>query len=69
MMKTLNCPAMRFIEGGDEMKAFSVAFRDKATGKLYGGVVDHTELCRLSNLETITICCVREIPLDKSVNL
>lgn len=51
------------------MKAFSVAFRDKATGKLYGGVVDHTELCRLSNLETITICCVREIPLDKSVNL
>jgi hypothetical protein len=47
------------------MKAFSVVFRDKATDKLFGGVVDHTELCRLSNLETIKICCVREIPLDK----
>lgn len=44
------------------MKAFSIAFRDKATNKLYGGVVDHSELCRLSNLDTIKICCVREIP-------
>lgn len=51
------------------MKAFSVVFRDKETDKLHGGVVDHSELCRLSNLETITICCVREIPLDKSSNL
>ena len=43
------------------MKAFSVVFRDKATDKLYSGVVDQAELCRLSNLETIKICCVREI--------
>ena len=44
------------------MKMFSVTFRDKATDKLYGGVVDHSELCRLSNLDTIKICCVCEIP-------
>ena len=51
------------------MKAFSVTFRDKATDKLYGGVVDQTELCRLSNLDSIYICCVREIPLDNADNL
>ena len=51
------------------MKAFSVVFRDKETDKLHGGVVDHSELCRLSNLETIKICCVREIPIDKSASL
>lgn len=51
------------------MKAFSVVFRDKATDKLYSGVVDHAELCRLSNLETIKICCVREMPLDKYPSL
>lgn len=51
------------------MKAFSVVFRDKETDKLYGGVVDHSELCQLSNLETIKICCVREISIDKSANL
>ena len=43
------------------MKAFSVTFRDKATGKLYGGIVDHAELCRLSNLDNIVVCCVREM--------
>lgn len=43
------------------MKEFSVVFRDKETDKLHGSIVDQTELCRLSNLETITICCVREV--------
>lgn len=51
------------------MKAFSVVFRDKETDKLHSGVIDYSELCRLSNLETIKICCVREIPIDKYPNV
>ena len=43
------------------MKAFSVSFRDVATGKLYGGVVDQEELARLVNNENIQVCCCREI--------
>ena len=43
------------------MKMFSITFQDKETGKLYGGIVDHAELCRISNLENIKVCCVREM--------
>lgn len=43
------------------MKMFSIVFREKATGQLFSGIVDHTELCRISNLENILVCCVREM--------
>ena len=43
------------------MKAFSIVCRDKLTGKLFSGVIDHAELCRISNLEGIQVCCVREV--------
>jgi hypothetical protein len=43
------------------MKAFSIVCRDKLTGKLFSGVIDHVELCRISNLEGIQVCCVTEI--------
>ena len=61
MTKPLKSTATILTKGVNKMKAFSVVFRDKETDKLYGGIVDQTELCRLSNLETITICCVREV--------
>ena len=44
-----------------KMKAFSVAFRDKLTGKLYGGIVDQEELARLVNNDAIMVCVTREM--------
>ena len=43
------------------MKAFSVVFRDNATGTLYGGIVDQQELTRMVNNSAITICVTRQI--------
>lgn len=43
------------------MKMFSIVFREKVTDKLFSGIVDHAELCRISNLENIKVCCVREL--------
>ena len=43
------------------MKAFSVVFRDNATGQLYGGIVDQQELTRMVNNSAITICATRQI--------
>lgn len=46
------------------MKMFSIVFREKATNQLFSGIVDHAELCRISNLENIKVCCVREVEAD-----
>ena len=43
------------------MKAFSVVFRDNATGQLYGGIVDQQELARLIGNTAITVCVTRQI--------
>ena len=43
------------------MKMFSVAFRDKLTGKLYGGIVDQQELAKLVNNDAIMVCVTREL--------
>ena len=56
--------AMILTKEGKEMKMFSIVCRNKLTDKLFSGVVDHAELCRISNLEGIRVCCVREIEED-----
>lgn len=43
------------------MKAFSVVFRCKLTGELYGGIVDQLELIKLVNNDAVVVCATREI--------
>ena len=47
------------------MKIFSVTFRDKSTGKLYGGIVNQEELTKLVNNDTIVVCVTREVEVEK----